>query len=154
MKQIKNKVILKFKYFLSQGISAEKLAITIALGIVIGSFPVMGIPTGLCVIAAMLFNLNHIAIQAANYGSYPLMFVSILPLYKLGNILFNGSSFDLTLNQLITLYKTDFITALSELSWIIFSAVLLWILLAPFAVLLIYWFLKPVLVRMQYRRQD
>lgn len=69
---------------LRQGISPRRLALTIALGFVLGCIPVIGIPTALCAMIAILFRLNLPAIQAANYAAMPFQVALIVPLARLG----------------------------------------------------------------------
>ncbi len=69
---------------LRQGISPRRLALTLALGFVLGCIPVIGIPTALCAAIAILFRLNLPAIQAANYAAMPFQMALILPLTRLG----------------------------------------------------------------------
>lgn len=70
------------------GISPRRLALTLALGFAIGCLPVVGIPTGLCVVVAVALKLNMPAIQAANYAAMPLQFALILPFIRLGGWMF------------------------------------------------------------------
>jgi len=70
--------------WLLSGFSPERLGLSLALGFVLGCIPVLGIPTGLCVVVALAFRLNHPAIQAANYAAMPFQVALIAPLVKLG----------------------------------------------------------------------
>lgn len=69
---------------LRQGISPRRLALTIALGFVIGCIPMVGLPTAICVAIAVAFRLNLPAIQAANYLAMPFQVALIVPLVRLG----------------------------------------------------------------------
>lgn len=70
--------------WLSQGISPQRLALTLALGFAVGCIPVVGIPTVLCAGLALALKLNFPAIQAANYAAMPLQLALIVPFVKLG----------------------------------------------------------------------
>lgn len=70
--------------WLLEGFSPERLAVSLALGFVLGCIPVVGVPTGLCLLVAAAFRLNHPAIQAANYAAMPVQVALIAPLVKLG----------------------------------------------------------------------
>src|SRR5271165_3804523 len=75
-------------YWLRQGISPRRLALTLALGFAIGCIPVLGIPTVLCGVLALALRLNLPAIQAANYAVMPLQLALIVPFVRLGGRLF------------------------------------------------------------------
>lgn len=70
--------------WLRQGISPQRLALTVALGFAIGCIPVIGIPTVLCAALALALRLNLPAIQAANYLAMPLQLILIVPFIRLG----------------------------------------------------------------------
>ena len=71
--------------FLMQGISPRRLAFTLSVGFVLGCIPVVGIPTGLCVLVALVLRLNQPAIQAANYAAMPFQVALIIPFARLGS---------------------------------------------------------------------
>lgn len=76
--------------WLSQGISPQRLALTLALGFAIGCLPVVGIPTLLCAGLALALRLNLPAIQAANYAAMPFQLALIVPFVRLGGRLFSS----------------------------------------------------------------
>jgi uncharacterized protein (DUF2062 family) len=69
---------------LRQGITPQRLALTLALGFALGCLPLIGIPTALCAMVALLFRLNLPAMQAANYIAMPFQLALIVPLARLG----------------------------------------------------------------------
>src|SRR5437868_2134446 len=73
---------------LRQGITPEKIALTIALGTALGIFPILGSSTVLCAITAIRLRLNQPIIQLVNYLVYPLQLVLLLPFYRSGESLF------------------------------------------------------------------
>lgn len=75
---------LKLADWLRQGVSPGKLALTLVLGFVIGCIPLIGLPTALCAILALVFRLNQPAIQVANYAAMPLQIALLVPFVKLG----------------------------------------------------------------------
>jgi uncharacterized protein (DUF2062 family) len=83
---------VKVESWLSQGISPERLALTLALGFAIGCLPMIGIPTALCLIIALGLRLNIPAIQAANYAAMPLQIVLMFPFLRLGGWMFASGS--------------------------------------------------------------
>ena len=74
----------KVAVYLRQGVSPPRLALTLALGFVVGCIPVVGLPTALCVLIALVFRLNQPAIQAANYLAMPFQVALLVPLVRLG----------------------------------------------------------------------
>jgi hypothetical protein len=66
------------------GLLPETMAIILVLGLVLGVFPVFGLPTLLCAAAAVTFRLNLTAIQLVNQISAPLQYALLLPLGRAG----------------------------------------------------------------------
>src|SRR5215470_646165 len=49
------------------GLPVETVALILTVGLVLGTFPVMGLPTVLCVLAAFGLRLNVAALQLVNH---------------------------------------------------------------------------------------
>jgi uncharacterized protein (DUF2062 family) len=67
-----------------EGLSPETVALIFVLGIVLGIFPVFGLPTLLCAAAAIVFRLNLAAIQLVNQVASPLQYLMLAPLGRAG----------------------------------------------------------------------
>jgi len=92
---------------IKQGVSPEKISLGMAWGIVLGIFPVLGLTTILCGLAALVFRLNLPAIQLVNFLVYPLQLVLLIPFFHLGDLLFQIEPLPLTAQELITLLQAD-----------------------------------------------
>ena len=141
------KIMGSIHHFLKQGLSCEKLAFSIALGITLGTFPVLGVTTVLCMLAAFAFRLNLPVIQFANYFVYPLQIVLLVPYYRLGGLVFNArQNFDFnTLKKVLTQSTPqETITMLLDST---LNAIGAWLIISPLALALLYTGLKPILIR-------
>jgi uncharacterized protein (DUF2062 family) len=69
------------------GVSTERIALIVAVGLVLGVFPVFGCPTVLCAVAAIVLRLNLPALQLVNQISSPLQLLLLVPLARLGGYL-------------------------------------------------------------------
>ncbi len=147
-------VVLPILELLRQGITPEKIALSIALGAALGVFPLVGSTTILCTVAAILFGLNLPAIQLVNYLIYPLQLALLLPFLRLGERLFGGGSVPFSLTQILSLIQSDLWRAIVILWGVTLHAILAWLCIGPFAALLIYLALRPLLrkVRLLHAR--
>src|SRR5438046_264647 len=91
------KVILPIIDLMRQGITPEKIALSLAFGIGLGVFPVLGSTTILCALAAIVFRLNLPSIQLVNYFVYPLQLGLLIPFLRFGEILFRSPHVSLSL---------------------------------------------------------
>ena len=67
-----------------EGFPTETIALIVALGFVLGTFPVFGCPTLLCLAAALIFRINLPALQVMNQLSSPLQWALMIPLVRVG----------------------------------------------------------------------
>jgi hypothetical protein len=64
--------------------SPEQVALLLSVGLVLGVFPMVAVPTFLCLLAAFLLRLNPVALQLLNTLSSPLQIALLLPLARIG----------------------------------------------------------------------
>ncbi len=67
------------------GVSLETVVVSVFLALILGVFPMYGVPTLLCTAAAFVFRLNLPAMQAVNLISSPLQFALWAPFTHLGS---------------------------------------------------------------------
>jgi len=68
-----------------QGVTPEKLALSLSLGTAIGLIPILGVSTAICALLAVLLRLNMPAIQLVNYLLTPLQLIPIHARIGAGN---------------------------------------------------------------------
>lgn len=125
-----------------QGITPQRLALTLALGFVLGCIPVLGIPTGLCVLVALAFRLNQPVIQLANYLAMPFQVALIVPFTRLGGKLmpaFMHSQLDLSAlaHAPLSMILHSSTQVLEQLGILAGQALLAWLLVSiPVAVIM------------------
>ena len=137
---------------LRQGVTPEKIALSVALGVVLGVFPALGWTTALCAIAAFALKLNLPAIQIVNYFMYPVQLALLLPFFRFGEKLFGAKHLPISVAQIFDLVHASLWNAIKLLWTTTWHAIIAWGLLAPLVVGLIYLGLTPLL-RRALRRQ-
>jgi uncharacterized protein (DUF2062 family) len=139
-------------FWLRQGISPRRLALTLALGFAVGCIPVVGIPTVLCAALALALRLNLPAIQTANYVAMPLQLALIVPFVRLGRWLIpthGGPAFDP--RALLHLPILHLATWMGDLAG---KALLAWLVVAVPAVALMTFALTHMLRRIPALRAE
>jgi uncharacterized protein (DUF2062 family) len=137
---------------LRQGVTPEKIALSIVFGITLGVFPVLGSTTALCAIAALAFRLNLPAIQIVNYFVYPLQIALLIPFFRLGEKLFGAHHLPLSVPQIYAMIHASVSGAIRALWATTWHAIVVWCLLAPVAGVLLYLILAPALRRVARRK--
>lgn len=142
---LSRRLIAPIVALLTQGITPEKIALSLAFGIVLGVFPVLGSTTLLCAAAALIFRLNLPAIQLVNYLSYPLQLFFLIPFIRMGEKLFRAAPLPLSLAQILTMIRSDVAHAVSALWLAEVHAMTAWLLIGSPAIFLLYFLLSRAL---------
>jgi uncharacterized protein (DUF2062 family) len=145
---IRRKIIGPILDLLRQGITPEKMALSIVLGLTLGVTPVLGSTSLLCLLAAVLLRLNLPAIQLVNYFVYPLQFALLVPFMRAGEWIFGTQPVRLSPAQILDLIRTDTWTAIATLWTATVHALVAWFALGSLASLAIYALLVPALRRL------
>ena len=133
---------------LTQGITPEKIALSIAFGLVLGVFPALGWTTLLCLLVAVWLKVNVPAMQLVNYLAYPLQLALLVPFIRAGEVLFRAPNLVISLPQILAMVRADVWHAITALWVATMHAIVAWALIAPVAVYLIYKILSPILTRL------
>lgn len=129
---------------LTQGLSPEKIALTVAVGLTIAVNPIVGTTTILCFVAAWALRLNQPIIQAINWSSYALQLLLIFPFIRLGEKIFRAPRESRSLERLVAMMKADPAGTLANVRATLGHAVVAWILVAPLLTAAIYFATRPV----------
>ncbi len=132
---------------LKQGISPDRLALCIAIGVVVGNIPILGISTILCAAIALIFRLNLAAIQIAQAAMAPTQIMLIIPFVRLGEWILRAPPQAVSIKDALALPAQGVGRAVAALWDSVVHAGFAWGLVAPFAVFLIYKLLTPVFQR-------
>jgi len=129
---------------LTQGLSADTIALTVAVGLCIAVIPIIGVTTALSFLAAWALRLNQPIIQTINWTSYPLQLLMIVPFIRLGERIFHAPRMSFSLDELIAMAKSDPLGTLTALGATFGHAALAWLLCAPIIVGTVYLAMRPV----------
>ena len=105
---LQKRLVRPIRKLLIQGITPEKIALSLAFGIMLGVFPVMGTPSLLCLLVALIFRLNLAALQLVNILVSPLWLVLLIPFTRAGERLFGAPRLTMTIQQMFVLARYRF----------------------------------------------
>jgi uncharacterized protein (DUF2062 family) len=132
---------------LRQGVTPEKIALSVALGAALGVFPALGWSTTLCAIAAIVLRLNLPAIQLVNFFVYPAQLALLVPFFRWGERLFRAPHFPISVPQIYALFQAGTWLAIKLLWTTVWHAMVVWGMMAPAFIALLYVILTPLLRR-------
>ncbi|MGB2589536.1 MAG: DUF2062 domain-containing protein [Candidatus Acidiferrum sp.] len=149
----RRRIVRPIADLLRQGVTPEKLALSLALGVALGVFPVLGTTTALCAIAAFVLRLNLPAIQIVNYFVYPAQIALLIPFFRLGEKLFGAPHLPRSAAQISGIIHASLWSATRFLWTTLWHAAIAWCLIALAFVPLAYLVQLPLLRRMLRKQQ-
>jgi uncharacterized protein (DUF2062 family) len=132
---------------LSHGIAPDRLALCVAIAVVVGNVPVLGISSILCAAIALAFRLNLPAIQIVQAAMAPTQILLIIPFIRLGEWIVRAPRQSVSIKEWLALWQQGGGVAAVALRDAVIHAGFAWALIAPFAVFLFYKLLTPVFAR-------
>jgi len=149
IQKIKTVIVTQLK----QGVSPHGLALTFAMAVILGIFPILGSTTLLCFVFAWLMKLNQPLIHALNYIVYPFQ-IALIPVFlKMGRWIFGAPPISLYPDQILKEFFEDWVRFFENYGEAGLHAITAWTLVAPFLALAIYSVMRPTLERINKRRQ-
>jgi uncharacterized protein (DUF2062 family) len=131
---------------LRQGITPEKIALTLALGAVLGIFPILGSSTLLCLLAGLWLRLNQPILQLVNYLIYPAQILLLLPFYRAGETLFQQPHVPIfSVAELVGRFQDSPAKFFFDYGMVGVYGIVVWCLFAPVLIAALYLSVRPAL---------
>lgn len=144
IKKIKNTLIAQ----LTQGVTPEKLAQSLSIGLLIGCFPLLGFTTGLAALAGLFFKLNHIVLQTAHYMMYPVQII-LIPVYiKVVSLIVDVGDVPIRPDLILEYFNKDWVGFIKAYSLVGLYAVILWFFVSLGLFFLLQKLLVPIITRL------
>ena len=130
---------------LTQGITPDKIALTLAVGSALALFPILGTTTLLCLAAGVLLRLNQPIIQMVNALCTPFHLPVIYFLVRFGNWLFAAPNEHLGIRMMNHMLWEDPREFFEKFGVSALHAIAVWAIIAPFWTVSLYLLALPVL---------
>ncbi|HEX3799392.1 MAG TPA: DUF2062 domain-containing protein [Verrucomicrobiae bacterium] len=130
---------------LKQGITPEKVSLTIALGVTLAMFPIMGSTTLLCGLVAFALKLNQPIIQLVNWLMYPVQLSTILVYVRIGEWITRAQRVPFSIPELLKKFKESPANFMREFGMTGLHGIIGWVVVAPFVAAALYFILLPAM---------
>lgn len=138
---------------LTQGVSSDRLALTLAVGTTCSFFPFLGFTTLLNLAIGLRFRLNQPILQLLNQLLGPIHLVMIVVYVRLGAWLWRAPDDHFTVAAMSDFFRHASLGEfLHRFSWIGVHAFTAWALTAPALIATLYALLRPALRALALRR--
>lgn len=145
---LQKRLVRPIVQLLTQGITPERIALSLAFGFMLGLFPVLGTTSLLCLAAAMLFRLNLPAVQLVNFLVNPLWFALLIPFIRAGEWLFGAPPLAMTASQILALAHAGMLHSIRLLWLTALRAAAAWLLVGPAGIIVLDLILAPMIRRL------
>jgi uncharacterized protein (DUF2062 family) len=123
---------------LSQGVTPQKIALTVALGLSLGIFPILGATTTLCGIVGICLKLNQPIIQMVNWLVYPVQLSLILVFIRIGEWIMRAPHISFSVPELIQKFHESPGRFFQQFGMTGVHGIVAWLIIAPFLTLAAY----------------
>ncbi|MDB5272287.1 MAG: hypothetical protein JWO58_654 [Chitinophagaceae bacterium] len=134
--------------FLQEGVSPEKLALALAIGITVGILPLLGTTTLICTLLAFRLRLNMAFLQLVNYIVYPIQLLLYIPFLEIGAGLFSKEKFNYSLEDITRMLAEDTMGTIGKFFFVNLAGILLWLIIAPVLFALSYFIGRAIFKKM------
>jgi len=122
--------------------SPDKIALTLALGSTLATFPVLGTTSILSGIVAIALGLNQPLMQFTGWLFYPLQLLLLVPLFRAGEYL-GAPHLALSLPQMMIRFRAGPGQFVHDFGAIALGGIGVWCLMAPPTIALLYFLARP-----------
>ncbi len=144
---ITNKFLIPFRLVPQQGLTAEKLALSITIGIIAGLFPVLGATTVISLLLTMLFRQNLLVVQSVQWLLALVQILLIIPFMQVGAFILNQQGVPVNIHQINLAFQPGILSGLKTIGIFYLYAILTWTILAIPTGALSYFTLRAVFIR-------
>lgn len=123
---------------LTQGITPQKIALTLAVGSAVAVFPILGTSTLMCFLAAFALRLNHPITQLINQACWPVHIPVIYLCIRFGEKLFGANAVHFDIREWSHLIWSEPARFFHEFGATALHAVVAWLVMAPVYIGLVY----------------
>jgi uncharacterized protein (DUF2062 family) len=148
------KILRPLLRLIKRGVPPRRLAWSLAIAVVIGINPFLGMTTVIMLLLAWIFKLNHVATQIGIHTVAPLQWILFIPFMRAGTLLFRTSRLPMSKAAILHMsqhHPFRLVHILWEWEW---HALVVWAVLAALVTPLIAVQIRKVLVLSLRRHKD
>jgi uncharacterized protein (DUF2062 family) len=137
---------------LTQGITPEKMALTLAVGSACAVFPILGTTTILCLVVGIVLRLNQVAIQVVNLLCSPIHIALIYVYLRIGAWIFHIPHVHVPIRLLSDQFMENPLRFFERFGEAAYHAIVAWAIFAAVWSIGVYFLALPVLREIARRR--
>jgi uncharacterized protein (DUF2062 family) len=144
VESFKNKVLIPFRLVPADGLTPEKIAFSITIGVVSGIFPVFGATTLLSMVLTVVFRQNILVVQSVQWLMAVFQVLLIVPFMQLGAFLMGRQIPHINIEQIKLAFQPGMIAGLKAIGVLHLYGIFTWCILVVPLGLFCYFVLLPI----------
>lgn len=124
-----NKILIPFRLVPKDGLTPEKIAFSMTIGMVSGVFPVFGMTTVISVILTMMFRQNLLIVQSVQWILAILQVMLIIPFMKFGAFLLNQNVVHISMQQINHAFQPGMLSGIKTVGIFHLYGIFSWLIL-------------------------
>lgn len=147
------RVVRPIRAQLTQGVTPDRIALTLGVGSACSLFPFFGFTTLLNLGIGVALRLNQPILQTLNQLLGPVQLLLILPYVRAGEVLWRATGDRFTVGDILAAFRGQSLSQfLTQFGWAGVHALTAWVLTSPLLIGITYFATRPVLRRAIRRR--
>ena len=126
---IKNRILIPFNIIPRDGLTPEKLALSVTIGLIGGLFPVIGFTSLLSLALTAAFRQNLAVVQSVNWILTMVQVFLIIPFMRLGAMLWEQHPISITIGQIERAFQPGILEGLQTIGVFHLYGILAWSIL-------------------------
>ena len=130
IESVTRKILIPFRLIPEAGLSADKLALSVTIGIIAGLFPVIGATTILSLFLTMLFRQNLLVVQSVQWIMALFQVLLIIPFMQIGAFILSQQATHINLEMINLAFKPGILSGIKTIGIFHLYAILTWTILS------------------------
>jgi uncharacterized protein (DUF2062 family) len=126
LETVTNKFLIPFRLIPEAGLTADKFAFSVSIGIVAGLFPVIGATTVLSLLLTMLFRQNLLVVQSVQWMLAFAQVLLIIPFMQFGAFMLNQQIMPISIEHVNLAFQAGFYSGMRTIGIFHLYAILTW----------------------------
>ncbi len=149
---LRRRLLAPLRQQLTQGVTPDRLALTLGLGTACSLFPFLGLTSLLNLGVGIFFRLNHPILQTLNQLLGVVQLALIFVYVRLGEWIWGREETSFSISEVIRVFREESLSRFfQQFGWAGTHALTAWLLTTPLLVWIIYSSVRPMLRRLNRR---
>lgn len=147
------RVLEPIRTVFTQGVTPDRVALTIAVATACSLLPFLGLTTVLNLVVGLCLKMNQPIMQALNYLLGPVQVAMIVIYVRMGEKIWRAPAIPISISELLKSFRAHPWEFIQTFGWTGIHAATAWLLSVPIIISVLYYGTRPLLRRFHQRQK-